>query len=334
MGKNQRKILVTGAAGFVGSALVDELLLAGKYQIYGLVSNRSGAAGDFNSKIEVFPADISVYETLQEAEKLSGLDTVVHTAGLAHQFGHTQSEKFWKVNVQGTENICRLAKAVRAGHFILISSVAVYGDYGKSVIHEKFKCRPAGVYAESKREAELKAIDFCDKNGIQLSILRLGTVIGEGDRGNTARLITLIDKNRFIWIGTGNNKKSLIYKQDVAKGILKLIESSSIEYQTGIYNLTDRAVSMSEIVGIISQNLQKKPPRIRIPEGVARMFLAAGKFGFPVSRLKQFARTVEKWLSDDIFSGQKFYEEFGFTPETPLSEALGGQVRFYMEHKK
>jgi GlcNAc-P-P-Und epimerase len=328
----KQRILVTGASGFVGSALIDELLNAGKYEIFGLAgkNKKAGLAGV--TPLEFFRTDISEYETLQAFEKLNNIDTLVHAAGLAHQFGPVRRADFWKINVQGTENICRLAKKIGIRHFVLISSVAVYGKQCASEIDETFECRPADVYAETKLQSERRAIEFCESKNIRLTILRLATVIGEGDRGNTSRLITLIDKKRFLWVGKGANKKSLIYKADVAKAILKSVEVPP-KVETEIYNLTAEAVSMSEIVGAISTELGKKIPRAKIPESLVRGIFRLNRTKISVENLKKIEKTFEKWLSNDIFSGEKFNETFNFKPETPVSEALARQVNYYLNQK-
>lgn len=328
------KILITGAAGFVGSSTLRELQNIREWEIYGLVGNRKGIGNIYRTGLKkVFKSDISDYQTLQEAEELKKTKILVHTAGLAHQFGRVKKEDFWRVNVRGTENICKLAEKIGVEHFILISSVAVYGDYENREIDESFVCNPSGFYAESKLESENRAIEFCEQNKIRLTILRLATVIGEGDRGNTARLITLIDKGRFIWIGTGENKKSLIYKTDVAKGILKTIQSNE-KNKTEIYNLTGESVSMKEIVEAISQRLDRKMPKLKIPERLIRGFFRLNKTKLSIEYLKKFEKTFDKWLSDDIFSGERFYEKFNFKPETTVYEALSKQVDYYLSHKK
>ena len=146
---------MTGASGFVGSALVSELQDAARYRVFGLTGKRKNTAGVENPSVQKYiRADITDYETLKKAEEIKNVETVIHTAGLAHQFGRVAREDFWKVNVQGTRNICRLAQSLNAGHFVLISSVAVYGDYGKASIDETFVCRPDGFYGESKLESE------------------------------------------------------------------------------------------------------------------------------------------------------------------------------------
>jgi nucleoside-diphosphate-sugar epimerase len=330
----KRKILVTGASGFVGGALLRELQDDARFEVYAVVRRR----GEFESEsplgaLKIFRSDISESEIHRISEDLKQADIVVHAAGLAHQFGRVEKDEFRRVNVLGTENVCRLAQKIGAPHFVLISSVAVYGDYGATEIDETFACEPSGFYAESKLESESLAREFCVRNKIRLTILRLATVVGEGDRGNTARLITLIDKGRFFWVGNGGNKKSLIYKQDAAKGILKTLETPRTE-RLEIYNLTGEAVSMREIVRAISSALSKKTPRLKIPEKILRGFFRAGQTGISIGFLKKLEKTLERWLSDDIFSGRKFYEKFGYKPETPVAEALKKQVEYYLNGKK
>lgn len=328
------KILVTGASGFVGKTLVGELKDLTKYEVYGLFGTQKRIETENQTGLKkIFRSDISDYESLKKAEELKEIEILVHTAGLAHQFGRIRKEDFWRVNVGGTENICRLAQNIGVRHFILISSVAVYGDHGKREIDETFVCQPSGFYAESKLESENKAIEFCQQNNIRLTILRLATVIGEGDRGNTARLITTLEKGRFIWVGNGGNKKSLIYKTDVARGILRAAEASG-NNRFEIYNLTGEAVQMREVVEAISENLHKKTPNLKIPESLVRGFFKINKTGHYFEYLKKFEKTFEKWLSDDIFSGKKFNEKYNFKPETTVYEALAKQVDYYLSHKK
>jgi nucleoside-diphosphate-sugar epimerase len=328
------KILVTGSSGFVGSELLKVLENVGQYEVYGLVGNqrRTGISQIAGVKKE-FQADISDYKSLIEQVNLEKADILIHCAGLAHQIGQVEKEDFWRVNVLGTENVCKLAEKIGVGHIVLISTVAVYGDYGERPIDETFICQPSGFYAESKLESENRAVEFCDRHRIRLTILRLATVIGEGDRGNIARLITLIDKGRFFWVGRGINKKSLIYKTDVARGILKSIHSAG-KTKREIYNLTGETVSMKAIVETLAQGLHKKTPQIEIPEKIVQGFFRVNRLKFSFDFLKKLEKTFEKWLSDDIFSGKKFEEKFEFKPETTVHEALLKQVKYYLSQKK
>lgn len=335
IGSKNEKVLVTGASGFLGRAVVEALQDGSNFEVSGLIgkSSKNNAPGTL-LPANLFSADISDYSTLKGFEEsFKNIKTVIHTAGLAHQFGQTTKEDFWKVNVRGTKNVCNLAFKTGAEHFVLISSVSVYGNYGSAEIDESFECRPEGIYAESKLESESRAKEICGANGMRLTILRPSTIIGEGDRGNTARLIKMIDQGRFVWIGEGKNKKSLIYKKDVANAILKLLVAGK-RYDAEVYNLTSKAVSMEEIVSVIAGSLRKKTPRLKIPKNLVRGFFKLNRAPFSVGYLKKIEKTTEKWLSDDIFSGREFSERFAFEPPTTISEALERQVDYYLKHVK
>lgn len=325
------RILVTGANGFVGSSIVCRLQMVEDYEIFGLVGKKTKIKSrETENFVKTFRADISDYKTLQKLEELKEIDVLIHAAGLAHQFGKTRKEDFWQINVLGTENICRLAEKLKVRQFILISSVSVYGNQGEKKIDETFICKPTGFYAESKFESEKLSAEVCEKNKIGLTILRLGTVIGEGDVGNVARLITQVCNGKFLWVGNGNNKKSLIYKDDVADGVLKLIKAKK-NVKTEIFNLTSEAVTMKEIVNAISQNVSKRPLPIKISENLVKGVFRINKKTLSLKILEKIEKTFEKWFSSDIFSGTRIFEDYGFKPRTSFSEAIAKQVKFYLD---
>ena len=120
-----------------------------------------------------------------------------------------------KVNVEGNETPQFCRRQINQT-FYLISSVAVYGyknndaaDGNMKKITEDEACFPKGEYAISRLKAEELAVKICRENDIALTILRLATVIGEGDRGNVSRLIEAIDKKRFVMIGKGGKLQNI-----------------------------------------------------------------------------------------------------------------------------
>ena len=84
---------------------------------------------------------------------------------------------------------------------------------------ENTPCNPVGPYALSKYNAELRAIEIARVSGMALAILRLATLYGEGNPGNVGRLMRALDRGRFLWIGDGSNRKSLLYRGDAARAI-------------------------------------------------------------------------------------------------------------------
>ena len=325
------RILVTGAGGFVGRAIVAELLRK-NLEVFCLGSPENKNSNDLPNFLR---ADIVDAESLLKLKELKNIDVVIHSAALAHQFGKVKKEDFWKINVEGTKNIALLAQKLNAKHFILISSVAVYGkipsEKSRIAIDENFELEPEGFYAQSKLESEKNAVKICEKNELPLTILRLATVIGENDRGNTARLVRMIDRGRFVWFGKGENYKSLVYKDDVARACLSVLGKKT--NKTEIFNITAEPVSMQEIVSEIAKNLEKKVPGIYVPKNFLQKNLRLSAKIFPVRKLRKLSETIEKWLSDDIFSGEKIALEYGFRAQTPVSEAIQRQVETYQRKK-
>lgn len=327
------RVLVTGASGFVGRAIVTELL-GENHEVFCLVRQKSENLDELPN---VWRGEISDAESLSPLENVKNIDVIIHAAGLAHQFGKTSDDVFGNVNVTGTENIANLAVKLKIKHFVLISSVSVYGDVkNKSnlteLIDENFSCKPQGIYARSKFEGEKIATEICEKNKIALTILRLATVIGENDRGNTARLIKAIDRKRFIWIGTGKNCKSLIYKIDVALACLKVLDKKTA--QTEIFNITAEPVKMNFIVAEIASVLERKVPKFKISTKVLKTIFNVNSKTVKIGKITNLSATIEKWISEDVFSGGNIAKVYGFRAQTKISEALRRQVADYKKSKE
>lgn len=326
------KVLVTGATGFLGRAIVDELL---QNNLEVFTTAQSARADDLPN---YFPADISIAESLNKLENLGEIDAIIHAAGLAHQFKQTGKEKFWKVNVEGTRNVAKLAVRLKVKKFILISSVAVYGEAKRASpagFEEDLPCEPRGFYAESKLEAEKAADELCSNNSIDLTILRPSTIIGEGDRGNVARLMRSIDKRRFVWLGKGQNKKSLIYKTDVARACSGFIESSGAakNNKANVYNVTAEAVTMREIVGEIEKALEKRVLPVRFPAAPLQKSLNLLGKSSGIKKFGKIAETLDKWLADDVFSSAKIETESGFQVAVSPLEGIRREVWHYRKQK-
>lgn len=336
------KVLITGATGYVGREIVAELSGL-QVEIIQVGGRNKPSEDSVNCCAEnFFAADISDYRTLEVIEKIGRVDAVIHAAGLAHQFGETEREKFEAVNVRGTKNTIDLAVKLKARQFILIGSTAVYGikkELEKSraqppeiEINENAECRPATFYAESKLEAEKAARDICEKNRVALTILRLAPVVGEGSAGNAARLIKAIDGGRFLWVGAGENYKTLIYKRDAARACSRVLLNKKAG--TEIFNVAAAPVKMAGFVETIAKNLDRRILPIAIPARlVDSIFLLNRKF-FRMKRINELEKTVEKWLSDDVYAARKIADAYGFVPRTSIETALERQVEAYKKEKE
>jgi nucleoside-diphosphate-sugar epimerase len=320
---NGPRLLVTGANGFLGSALVRQAVRNG---IQVQATDRacdSGLPG-----IEYVQADILDSNSLAPA--ITGVDTIIHTAGLAHVFDRAELDpkRFFAVNEQGTANVAYLAGLSAVRHLIVISSVAVYGD-GTLMADEETICNPKGPYAESKLRAEQRAIAISERaDDMRLTILRLATLYGEGDPGNVARLMRAIDRRRFIWIGDGSNRKSLLYRGDAVRAILTAVrfDPDGIE----IYNVTAPPVTMHTVIAELAAALGRSLPPVHIPAPLAiigsklaaRLMGKRGRFG-------SIDLTLKKWLADDVYDAGKIRDKLGFQTGVDLAEGLRREVAWY-----
>ncbi len=317
-------ILVTGANGFLGSRIVAQMRSAAiDVRSTDLPNGNSADLPDFR------PADLLKGTHL--ASLLDGVQCVVHAAGLAHQFLRTREteRRLFDINVTATEKLMRAASSAGVEHFVLISSVAVYGPSDASLSDETTACSPIGAYAISKRESECRVIRVAEETGMRATILRMATVYGEMDPGNIARLIRKIDEDQFVWIGSGRNLKSLIYREDAARACV-LASQRTRGRQVEVYNVTGPPCSIQEVVCKLASALQRRLPRWHVPASLARFATATGALLVGGrGRLGSLHAMLRKWLANDAYDGRKFQESFGFRAEVAPAEGLRREVAWY-----
>ena len=214
---------------------------------------------------------------------------------------------------------------------ILISSVSVYGPYTQGIYDENTPCNPVGPYALSKYNAELRAIEIARASGTALTILRLATLYGEGDPGNVGRLMRTLDRGRFLWIGDGSNRKSLLYKGDAARACMAVAERPASG--VNIYNVSAPACTMREIVDGLADALRKRPLPVRIPASIA---VSAGKVlsCLQYKRLSGLDATIEKWLAEDVYDTSRIESDYGFHAQVDLTEGLKREVKWYRQNQQ
>jgi UDP-glucose 4-epimerase len=320
-----RMVLVTGANGFLGSAIVRLLVDAG------IPSRATGEEpACLHSGIEYIQADIT--RSQQVIPAVRGVHTVIHAAGLAHVFEPDKLTKnaFQDINENGTANVMSMAADNGAEHFILISSVAVYGLFTRGQCAETAPCNPVGPYAESKYNAERRAQEIALRSGMNLTILRFSTLYGENDRGNVARLMRAIDRKRFIWIGDGRNRKSLLYKKDAARACLLVATQPASGIR--IFNVSSPPCTMQDIVYGLADALGKKPLPGHIPD-VLVLPLTHILARSSNSRFVNLHQTVKKWLAEDVYDTHRFDEAYHFHVQTSLKEGLMRQVAWYRKSR-
>lgn len=318
-------LLITGSNGFLGSEIVRQVAQTGMR-----VRATDKREGLPFSAIDYCQADILNPESLRPI--MRDVKTVIHAAGLAHVFDNSKTSvaSFKAINEVGTANVVRAAVEMGVRHLVLISSVAVYAN-SKIGVNESSVCYPEGPYAESKWEAEHRAIEIVDQTDTALTILRMATVYGEEDRGNVARLIRAIQKGRFIWVGKGLNQKSLIHREDAARACLTAIKIPARGIE--IYNVSSPPCTMREIVESITVALGKHPFPVRVPASLA-LLLSRHLSRIPNRRMGGLHQTVKKWLAEDVYDTRRFEAAYGFQTKTSLEDGLKREVDWYRQNQQ
>lgn len=286
------KILITGGTGFLGKYLIKSL--DNGNEIYTLARNNSS----FNFNLETNVPNLN-----------ESFDLVIHAAGRAHQT-NTKSLNLLKLNVAATQNLLTaFNNTQRPKFFIFISSVSVYGMHQGELLNENTKLLAKDEYGRSKIEIELLLKEWCRKNSIILTILRLPLVIGKDAPGNLRSMVQAIKKGYYFNIAGGKARKSMVLAEDVANSILKVYKIG------GIYNLTDGYhPSFFEISNLISGHFNKGSS-ITIPRGIAWII---SKFGDLIGKKSPFNTSKFKKMTLDLtFDDSRAREVFGWNP-TPV----------------
>ncbi len=289
-------VLLTGASGFLGKVIAHHLVLQ-EAQILTLGRQASNH----------FVCDLSTEIPILNANKI---DVVIHAAGKAHAIPKSPAEiqAIFDVNLVGTRNLLKglenLAQLPKS--FVFISSVAVYGQETGENINENAPLNAKDPYGLSKIQAEELVAQWCNKNKVIFTILRLPLVASANPPGNLGAMIKGIRKGFYFNVAGGKAKKSMVLATDVADAITKVCSIG------GTYNLTDGLHPTFEALSNhMASQLNKSKP-INLPLWLA---LAMAKIGDIIGEKAPInTNKLKKIISDLTFDDSKARKSFGWTP--------------------
>jgi GlcNAc-P-P-Und epimerase len=286
-------ILFTGASGFLGE------------NIYPILSQQYD--------IDTLGLSVNDTYTINLAKEIPVLnkkyDIVLHAAGKAHDIPtfDKEEDQFFQINLNGTKNLCSaLEKNSLPKALIFLSTVAVYGVESGTEITEDYTLQGTTPYALSKIQAEEFLRNWCSEHNILLGILRPSLIAGKNPPGNLGAMIKGIKSGKYLRIGDGKTKKSVLMAEDIVRIIPKVSEIG------GIYNLCDdHHPSFLELETLIAKQLGKRRP-ISIPYWFAKCLAIVGDLvgnKFPINSLK-----LNKIVKPLTFSNEKAKKKLDWQP--------------------
>ena len=248
------KILVTGASGFVGRYLVNDL------------SKTDEVIACVRKKSNLLPSSVeqTVSSSFFDLAIPKDTDVIVHLAGIAHNKNNSVDE-FKKINVDGTLELARKALESNIKRFIFISSIGVNGNstYGKAFT-EQDTPNPTNDYTKSKYEAEKALAKLFENTNIDLVIIRPPLIYAHDAPGNFSKLLMLIKLGQFLPFGCTHNQRSFIAIENLVSFITACIYHDTKINETFLI-ADDEVISTKQLIQCLSLGMGKSMILLPVP---------------------------------------------------------------------
>lgn len=320
---NKKLYLITGATGHIGTVLVSALKRQNALiRVLVLPQERQYAP----TGVSVCEGDITDIASLKTFFDISGCEetALIHCAARI-TVSSKEDPQIWNVNVNGTENIMRMAAAANVGRVIHVSSVhAIPEKPIGETITEVDSFSPdlvCGQYAKSKAAASEIVLDHARK-GLNVSIVHPSGVIGPGDlrrKNHMIRIINAMASGKIPFAVRGGY--DFVDSIDVADGILKC-ESSGKSGEC--YILSGHYISVLELLNTVRKIVNKKPVKVELPYGLMRVLAPVIErfsllFGQKAPLITPYS--VYTLHTNGKFSYGKAMNAFGYRPR-PIEETI------------
>ena len=307
------KILVTGASGFVGRYLVNDL------------SKTDEVIACVREKSNLLPSSVQqiVGNNFFDIALSKDTDVIVHLAGIAHNKNNSVDE-FKKINVDGTLELARKALEANIKRFIFISSIGVNGNstHGKAFT-EQDTPNPTNDYTKSKYEAEKALAKLFENTNIDLVIIRPPLIYAHDAPGNFSKLLMLIKLGQFLPFGCTHNQRSFIAIENLVSFITACIYHDTKINETFLI-ADDEVISTKQLIQCVSSGMGKSMILLPVPTKLLSMLAdATGKVGI-----------FEQLYGNLQIDNRKAKKFFNWHPPKHSLNALNGVGNLYRNNKK
>jgi nucleoside-diphosphate-sugar epimerase len=307
-------ILVTGANGFIGSALCVDLARQG-------LSVRRAVRGPPDTRASDLTVAGDIGPDTDWRAALKDVDVVVHLAARVHVMRDTAVDplaEYRRVNVEGTRRLARMAGEVGVRRFVFLSSAKVNGESSPRPFLESDPPHPQDAYGTSKWEAEQALMRVAEDKGMEWVILRTPLLYGPGVRANFLRLMRAVDRGVPLPLGAVHNRRSLLYSGNLVDAIRVCLDHPGAANQ--LFMVTDgEDVSMPELVHRLAAALKVRPRLISMPLPLLHL----------AGRLTGRTALVDRLTGSMQLDGSLICSKLGWAPPFTLHAALSETVRWY-----
>ena len=314
------KVLVTGAAGFVGSAICARLVVQGMGVIGTVRYPHTRPLPGVDYRIV---GDLDANTDWREA--LIGVDAIIHCAARVHVMRETAVDPlvaFRAANVAGTEQLARQAAAAGVRRFVFLSSVKVNGEGGPVAYRETDPPAPQDAYGISKYEAELGLREIAAETGIEVVMVRSPLIYGPGVKANFQALMRALVRGIPLPLGAIHNRRSLVALDNVVDLIVTCIAHPAASNETFLVS-DGEDLSTTELIRRLAL-VMCRPARL-IPMPTTVLMAGATLLG-----KREVARRLCGNLQVNITKARKV---LGWTPPVSVDEGLRRAAKHYLQQQ-
>jgi len=311
------KILVTGANGFVGKPLCQELAALGHHATGAIRPHARLPEG-----IEARAVATLSAETDWTAA-LSGVEAVVHLAARVHVMHEAAADplaEFRAANVAGTRRLAEQAAAAGLRHLVFLSSIKANGEESHGVPFGPDTAAPVDPYGISKWEAERSLAEVAARTGMAVTVLRPPLVYGPGVKGNFRSLLRLVDKGVPLPLGLVTNRRALIGLGNLIDAIRAVLDQPPAAGGFRVFTLCDaETVSTGQLVRLLAQALNRPARLLPVPVALMRL----------VGRLTGKAGAVQRLTASLEVDASAMAASIGWVPPETLEAGLAATAHWW-----
>lgn len=331
------KVLVTGAAGFLGGHLVD-MLVEQNYSVRAMVRPSEDASRLHALKnVEVVLGDLTDEASLKRA--VQGMQRIFNVAAKTGPWG--TEDTYWAINVQGLANLIHASLDAGVQRFVHTSSITVYGHHLQGIVTEDDPFHAEdNPYSRTKIAGEKLIANLVKDKGAPVVIVRPGWIYGPRDSASFGRFVAMVEAGKGFLLGTGKNIVPVVYVLDVAQGLIKAGEAGNETIGRTYTIADDHRVSQAEYLNTIADCLHVPHVSLKLP--YTAMYLAGrsaelawqaiGRRNAAPPPVTTYGVTLLG--GDQIFSIGRARYELGYEPAFGLTRGVAEGVRWYLDAKK